>query len=76
MKRLWLHWRDNTTGQEGWYKDANALYCDGSLPFWWEEGNGSCDCNRELFFLGDREDLECGDDRFEITHFEWREEAE
>lgn len=48
--------------------------------FWWEEGNGGCDCNRELCFeyagspeedesqiflrIGDT--LQCGDGRFTI----------
>lgn len=40
-------------------------------PFWWSEGNGSCDCNRELFFLrargeDDEDDVECGDERYSI----------
>ena len=39
--------------------------------YWWEDGNASCDCNRELFFLraiGEDEpiDTECGDDRFSV----------
>ena len=38
--------------------------------FWWEEGNASCDCNRELFFLRARAekdiDAECGYDRFNV----------
>lgn len=39
--------------------------------YWWEEGNASCDCNRELFFLrarneDDSEDTECGDERFSV----------
>lgn len=81
MKRLWLRWKDNTTGQEGWYKDKWSTYPKDEdfpeeLPYWWAEGNMSCDCNRELLFLGDREDLECGDDRFDILEWEWREEAE
>ena len=39
--------------------------------FWWEDGNASCDCNRELFFLRARkenDDIEtvCGGDRFNV----------
>lgn len=39
--------------------------------YWWEDGNASCDCNRELFFLrarneDDSEDTECGDKRFSV----------
>lgn len=39
--------------------------------YWWEEGNASCDCNRELFFVRARkedepDETECGEDRFSI----------
>ena len=39
--------------------------------FWFEEGNGACDCNRELFFSRaskekEPDELECGDDRFSV----------
>lgn len=40
--------------------------------FWWEEGNASCDCNRERFFnsalgLEDAdEETECSDDRYSV----------
>lgn len=39
--------------------------------FWWEEGNASCDCNRELFFLrarGESNDAEteCGYSRYSV----------
>lgn len=39
--------------------------------FIWEEGNFSCDCNRELFFrrAGERPEIdnpECGDTRYRI----------
>lgn len=37
----------------------------------WEDGNYSCDCNRELFFTrarfeDDPEETECGDERFSV----------
>lgn len=37
--------------------------------FWWSEGNGSCDCNRELFFLrakgeDEPDEVQCGEERF------------
>lgn len=37
--------------------------------FWFEEGNASCDCNRELFFCralktAEPDDPECGDCRY------------
>lgn len=38
--------------------------------FWWAEGNGCCDCNRELFFCQseDEEDPDspCTDGRYQI----------
>lgn len=39
--------------------------------FWWKEGNASCDCNRELFFLRARgeeepEETECGGDKYSV----------
>jgi len=39
--------------------------------YWWEDGNASCDCNRELFFLRARkedepEDTRCGTGRFSV----------
>jgi hypothetical protein len=44
--------------------------------FWWAEGNGSCDCNRELCFEraqgrepGVQTGTTCGDSRYEITQF-------
>lgn len=35
--------------------------------FWWTDGNGGCDCNRELYFYDfpDR-DTACGESRFEV----------
>lgn len=41
------------------------------IVWWWETGNGSCDCNRELFFCRGRnedepDETECGDDRFSV----------
>lgn len=52
--------------------------------FWWTEGNGGCDCNRELHFeyanaprerhaeihAEKRDSLKCGDDRFAIEYVE------
>ena len=39
--------------------------------YWWRDGNASCDCNRELFFLSalgeeEPEDTECGETRFSV----------
>lgn len=43
----------------------------GHAVYWWTEGNGSCDCNRELFFCNaEGEDVDddhpCTDGRFKI----------
>ena len=38
--------------------------------YWWEEGNGACDCNRELYFLTalgtPAEDADCGAGRYSV----------
>jgi len=40
--------------------------------YWWEEGNASCDCNREDFFLRaqgesmDDHDSDCGGSRYSV----------
>lgn len=34
---------------------------------WWAEGNASCDCNRDIFFVGggdEEEDSSCGHERY------------
>ena len=31
---------------------------DDYQPFWWAEGNGSCDCNRAHYFDGIEEEIE------------------
>mgnify|MGYP007031192178 CR=1 FL=1 len=48
--------------------DHSAYTYDGAdepSPYWWEEGNGDCDCNRSLFIREhcDKEfpEMECGD---------------
>lgn len=33
---------DTQTGQ-------SLEFEDGANPFWWKEGNGSCDCNRRIW---------------------------
>lgn len=46
---------------------------DGVSCFWWEDGNGSCDCNRKLFFhraVGqelDGDNTPCGDGGYQIA---------
>lgn len=39
--------------------------------YWWEEGNASCDCNREIFFLGalkqpEPDEVECGEGKYSV----------
>lgn len=36
---------DTETGQ-------TKRFDDSASPYWWAEGNGSCDCNREIRMLG------------------------
>lgn len=44
------------------------------FPFhqsWWEEGNASCDCNREIFFykakgLEEPEECECSEGKYSV----------
>lgn len=45
---------DAETGER---RDSSALF-PGANTFWWAEGNGSCDCNRQLLF----EEDESGED--------------
>jgi hypothetical protein len=79
-----IHWKDLLDNVEGVYEDKEGFYSmheDMDEPpypgwglFWWTEGNAGCDCNRGLFFRG--LDIECGDDRFELTKFEVQPKGE
>lgn len=64
--------RNNETGEVRIHKENVNTWEEGSL-WWWEEGNGSCDCNRFLYFMrSNNEDMEhvpipdCGDRLFSI----------
>lgn len=35
-------------------------------PFFWSDGNFSCDCNRAIMF-GDEEDIPCGNTEFRVN---------
>lgn len=49
---------DTCNGAFGTYRTTGFLDECGDLDtYWWEEGNGSCDCNRSLF-LYERPDEE------------------
>ena len=53
--------RDNQTTE---IKEIDTEFSE----FWWEEGNGSCDCNMgSSFYPG--EDFKCGDTRFKLMGF-------
>ena len=61
--------KDVSTGEIRSFEDDHSVYfADGEYNFFmWDEGNWSCDCNRELFFNRaggqqyDNKDLVCGD---------------
>lgn len=75
--------KNNATGEvrihqedADWEENQNTGY---TTAFWWQEGNGACDCNRAAFWLasdkGDEEvphpvDLPCGDTRFSVLYAE------
>lgn len=40
---------DTATGERAWVEER-------SIPFWWHEGNGGCDCNRRLLAFPENED--------------------
>ena len=42
-----------------WLDEDGTICC-----FWWEDGNGACDCNRGLLF-GDK-DIVCGNELYNI----------
>jgi hypothetical protein len=67
MKVL-AHIRNNHTGEVRQYP------CEEATAFIWEEGNYSCDCNRELLFgyakglkFEDMPDVKCSDGRFSVN---------
>ena len=51
---------------------AEDLWPDWSYNrFWWEEGSGSCDCNRRAFFHSARsedfpDDIPCSEGKFSV----------
>lgn len=45
-----------------------------SIEYWWQEGNGHCDCNRGLYFWGYKDiEVRCGHSRYVITHVDGHE---
>lgn len=63
--------REVASGREVDYiTDVDARYAD-SQRFWWEEGNGSCDCNRKLFF-GYAQGIEFSDEETPCTQYAYK----
>ncbi len=67
--------RNNLTGEIRLYMTEGIMEEGDDHPhtFIWEEGNYSCDCNREIFFFragGERapdEESACTDDRYSVN---------
>ena len=74
-----VHIRKNETGEERVYcddtewLDRGECTAEAGVCWMYEEGNYSCDCNRELFFERargndpDLDDVRCSDGRFTVT---------
>ncbi len=63
------HIKHNATGVVRQYPTEESAELN---PFWWEEGNGCCDCNRRLFFArvdGEKEDWgsPCSHDKYSVN---------
>lgn len=71
--RCVAHIRKNATGEVRRYETYEVLDDGSPQPstFNWEEGNGSCDCNREIFFERSAgveiENEECSEGRFSVN---------
>jgi hypothetical protein len=73
--KIVAHIRNNESGEVRKYEMNSILDNGDNVPneFIWEEGNYSCDCNRELFFeyangkKGDEIESECGDGKFSVN---------
>jgi hypothetical protein len=63
--RVAWRWGDKSGVYETPDSSPSFLHIDeeygGYSDFWWEEGNGACDCNRASMFLG-IEDKPCGNE--------------
>lgn len=71
------HIRDNATGEIRIYHSQEPFWDEhlwkGWNQFWWEEGNGSCDCNRTSMFRWavnvvepEDEELSCTDGHYSV----------
>lgn len=80
--------RKNETGEEVDVPEPWSLPREqddeDSIDYWWSEGNGSCDCNRYLYFERAKgaspDEAKCGDGRYgirvEIDGETWTDELE
>lgn len=61
------YWRMRVTLEYGGktYSFESDGYMDGNYCYWWEEGNGGCDCNRSLFIKQECDEsfpeMDCGE---------------
>jgi hypothetical protein len=63
-----IHIKNNITGEIR--KCIEDDFDDEFSEFWWSEGGGACDCNRQLAYNGYVESLEeviCGDSTYSIV---------
>jgi len=58
--------RENATGVECEYRSLGVDW-DIHSPFFWSEGNGSCDCNRAIFCGVHFDDAPCGESAYSVT---------
>ena len=70
MKGYTILIKKNNTQEVAEHVDLYDWPSEEDLIFWWDEGNGACDCNRERYFnlekrIDDKE-VECGDKNFSI----------
>ena len=70
MKRFehYVVLKDTKTGETRAIQAAHDGVLHEGTEFMWNEGNYSCDCNREIFFYGHNIDhtISCGNSRFRI----------
>ena len=65
--------KKNKTGEIVDYYNDSTIWDNGINFFIWEEGNYSCDCNRELFFERakgnepDSDNVKCGTGGFSVN---------
>lgn len=74
--------RNNTTGEIRLYQDDEDWFeydpQDGQF-WWWTDGNGGCDCNREIYFEraaaeragNDCDDAPCGEGAYTVLYAEF-----